>query len=229
MYNRRAYLMTPHHRSYTPQALAVFCAGLLLAASPVFAADRDEHEHKKLAAYFEEWSIYSAGYDVANVQGSGAASKLTHLLYAFANVSSNGQCAIADTWADYQDPYLPSVNGQPYTGPLYGNFAALEQLKGLHPTLKVTISIGGASMTNTASSLSQPQPPPAGSNSPLHASTYSSRATSPQTSPPELCSTASTSTGNFQRPPIRQTSPRLWRNSAASWIRSARRATSIIC
>jgi hypothetical protein len=53
--------MTPHHRSYTPQALAVFCAGLLLAASPVFAADRDEHEHKKLAAYFEEWSIYSAG------------------------------------------------------------------------------------------------------------------------------------------------------------------------
>lgn len=106
--------------------------------------------HKLLGAYFEEWSIYGANYNIADVQNSGAASKLTHLLYAFANVSSNGQCAIADAWADYQTPYLPPVNGEPYTGPLYGNFAALEQLKQLHPSLKVMISIGGASAANTA-------------------------------------------------------------------------------
>jgi chitinase len=42
------------------------------------------------------------------------------------------------------------VNGNPYTGPLYGNFAAIQQLKQLHPNLKVLISIGGASATNTA-------------------------------------------------------------------------------
>jgi chitinase len=75
---------------------------------------------------------------------------LTHVFYAFANVTATGQCAIADSWADYQDPSLPSVNGQPYSGPLYGNFAALLQLKQLHPNLKVLISIGGASPTNTA-------------------------------------------------------------------------------
>ncbi len=105
---------------------------------------------KLLGAYFEEWSIYGANYNIADVQNSGAAAKLTHVFYAFANVDTSGHCAIADSWADYQTPYLPSVNGQPYTGPLYGNFAALQQLKGLHPSLKVLISIGGASSANTA-------------------------------------------------------------------------------
>ena len=52
--------------------------------------------------------------------------------------------------ADYQTPYLPSVSGAPYTGPMYGNFAAIQQLKQLHPSLKVLMSIGGASAANTA-------------------------------------------------------------------------------
>lgn len=118
---------------------------LLIHSNQAFA-----QSNKLLGAYFEEWSIYGANFNIADVQNSGAASELTHLLYAFANVSSTGQCAIADSWADYQTPYLPSVTGQPYTGPLLGNFAALQQLKQLHPSLKVMISIGGASATNTA-------------------------------------------------------------------------------
>jgi len=130
--------------------VALFASFLLLNGTALAATGAVEHSDKILAAYFEEWSIYGADFNVADVQNSGAASKLTHLLYAFANVSSNGQCAIADSWADYQTPYLPSVSGQPYTGPLYGNFAALQQLKQLHPGLKVMISIGGASATNTA-------------------------------------------------------------------------------
>lgn len=108
------------------------------------------HHRKILAGYFEEWSIYYADYNVANLQSNGVASKLTHLIYAFANVTPTS-CAIADAWADYQSPYLPSVNGSAYTGPLYGNFAALQQLKGLHPNLKILISLGGASAANTAS------------------------------------------------------------------------------
>ena len=80
------------------------------------------------------------------------ADKLTHLMYAFANVTTTPSpaCAIADSWADYQTPYLPSVSGAPYTGPMYGNFAAIQQLKQLHPSLKVLMSIGGASAANTA-------------------------------------------------------------------------------
>jgi chitinase len=109
-------------------------------------------QNKILGGFFEEWSIYYAGYNIANLQQNGVADKLTHLIYAFANVSTTpaAACTIADTWADYQSPYLPSVNGAPYPGPLYGNFAAIQQLKQLHPNLKVLISIGGASATNTA-------------------------------------------------------------------------------
>ncbi len=131
----------------------VLSTALLLAGSFAQATETDRfpaNRGKIVGAYFEEWSIYGANYNIADIQNSGAADVLTHVLYAFANVGSNGTCAIADSWADYQDPYLPSVSGQLYAGPLYGNFAALLQLKQLHPNLKVLISIGGASAANTA-------------------------------------------------------------------------------
>jgi chitinase len=125
--------------------------GLLLASTFPMSA-QNQPQGKILGGYFEEWSIYYAGYNIANLQQNGVAGKLTHLMYAFANVTTNPApaCAIADSWADYQTPYLPSVSGTPYTGPLYGNFAAIQQLKQLHPNLKVLMSIGGASAANTA-------------------------------------------------------------------------------
>ena len=115
--------------------------------------DNDSHHAKVVGGYFEEWSIYFAGYNIANLQSNGVANKLTHLTYAFGNVTANGSgCAIADTWADYQSPYLPSVSGAPYTGPLFGNFAALQQLKQLHPNLKFLISLAGAAVISSAAS-----------------------------------------------------------------------------
>ncbi len=146
----------------------IWSAGLLLTllvatAMPSLARDNqapDDRDHgrdqsKILAGYFEEWSIYAANYNIANLQTNGVADNISHLIYAFGNVAPttgapNAQCQLADTWADYQTPYLPSVNGQPYTGPLYGNFAALLQLKQLHPNLKIMISLGGSSSTNAA-------------------------------------------------------------------------------
>ena len=137
---------------FLPRLLRVSLPALILAAciSPSFA--QKPSQGKILGGYFEEWSIYYAGYNIANLQQNGVAGKLTHLLYAFGNVTTTPApaCSIADTWADYQSPYLPSVNGNAYTGPLYGNFAAIQQLKGLHPNLKVLMSLGGASATNTA-------------------------------------------------------------------------------
>jgi chitinase len=124
----------------------------LIVSVPALAQvnGRDEHHRAKIVGgYFEEWSIYYAGYNVANLQTNGVADKLTHLTYAFGGVTAAG-CTIADSWADYQSPYLPSVTGVAYAGPLYGNFAALQQLKQLHPNLKILISLGGASPTATA-------------------------------------------------------------------------------
>ena len=136
--------MNSSHRPFPTLLIAL--AMLIGSAAPSVA------QQKILGGYFEEWSIYYAGYNIANLQQNGVANDLTHLMYAFANVTTTptAGCAIADTWADYQDPYLPSVSGVAYPGPLYGNFAAIQQLKQLHPKLKVLMSIGGASAANTA-------------------------------------------------------------------------------
>lgn len=135
-----------------PKAIAATLAFLLLLAFSQSLGAQDGDNGKILGGYFEEWSIYYAGYNIANLQQNGVADKLTHLMYAFANVITTPApgCAIADSWADYQTPYLPSVSGTPYPGPMYGNFAAIQQLKQLHPSLKVLMSIGGASAANTA-------------------------------------------------------------------------------
>ncbi|MGC2058331.1 MAG: glycoside hydrolase family 18 protein [Candidatus Sulfotelmatobacter sp.] len=155
-------------RTVSQRMWQAWSAGLLLTlivatAIPSLARDNqapDDRDHgrdqsKILAGYFEEWSIYAANYNIANLQTNGVAENISHLIYAFGNVAPttdapNAQCQLADTWADYQTPYLPSVNGQPYAGPLYGNFAALLQLKQLHPNLKIMISLGGASSANAA-------------------------------------------------------------------------------
>ena len=138
------------------RAARTACMGLLFMASTVFLPGQEKGQGKILGAYFEEWSIYYAGYNIANMQQNGVADKLTHLMYAFANVTTSPTpaCAIADSWADYQTPYLPSVSGAAYTSPLFGNFGAIQQLKQLHPKLKVLMSIGGASAANTAAFVS---------------------------------------------------------------------------
>jgi chitinase len=140
-------------RSFRVVSFRVVLTTILALAACVTPSIAQGQEHNKIVGgYFEEWSIYYAGYNIANLQQNGVADKLTHLMYAFANVTTTPApaCAIADTWADYQSPYLPSVSGVPYPGPLYGNFAAIQQLKQLHPGLKVLMSIGGASAANTA-------------------------------------------------------------------------------
>lgn|SRR5579859_2119475 len=138
-------------QSLAKSGRTVSMIGLLLALT-LSLSGQEQNEGKILGGYFEEWSIYYAGYNIANLQQNGVADKLTHLFYAFANVTTTPApgCAIADAWADYQTPYLPSVSGVPYSGPMYGNFAAIQQLKQLHPGLKVLMSIGGASAANTA-------------------------------------------------------------------------------
>jgi chitinase len=141
--------------SFPKRALTFFLVSLLLSfflARPTFANEPGhDHKSKVVGGYFEEWSIYFAGYNIANLQVNGVADKLTHLTYAFGNATPTG-CGIADSYADYLDQSLPSVSGKTYTGPLYGNFAALQQLKQLHPNLKVMISLAGADGFSAAAS-----------------------------------------------------------------------------
>src|SRR5271155_5088223 len=133
-------------RPFLPHLLRVVLASLLTTVACVAQSFAQAHHPGKIfGGYFEEWGIRYAGYNIADLQKSGVADELTHLIYAFGNVTANGApaCAIADPSAAYQDSTLPSVSGEAYTAPLYGNFGAIQQLKALHPKLKVLISLGG--------------------------------------------------------------------------------------
>jgi chitinase len=96
--------------------------------------------------YFTEWGIYGRNYNVKNLVTSGSASKITHINYAFGNVT-NGQCAIGDSYADYDKAFTAdqSVSGvaDTWDQPLRGNFNQLRELKAKYPNIKILWSFGG--------------------------------------------------------------------------------------
>ncbi len=130
--------------------LVLAFAALLVPGASTLAQSANT-QGKIVGGYFEEWSIYYAHYNLADLEAKGSAAKLTHLFYAFGGIKASAgtpatdSCIIADAYADYQTPYLPAVGGVADTAPLYGNFAELVKLKKLHPGLKTVISLGGGS------------------------------------------------------------------------------------
>src|SRR6266540_1464460 len=137
--------------SYTYTVKARDAAGNVSAASNAVTVTTDTGGGggggDKVLGYYTEWGVYQRNYHVKNVETSGSAAKLTHINYAFGNVQ-NGQCAIGDSYADYDKFYdaASSVDGQADTwdaGALRGNFNQLRKLKKLHPGLKVIWSFGG--------------------------------------------------------------------------------------
>jgi chitinase len=100
----------------------------------------------KVLGYFAEWGIYGRNYQVKNVETSGSAGKLTHINYAFGNVT-NGGCAIGDSYAATDKAFdaASSVDGvaDTWDAPLRGNINQLKKLKAKHPGLKILWSFGG--------------------------------------------------------------------------------------
>ena len=83
----------------SPHSCRAVVLGVLTLLSfvvPSFA-QKSFAQKKILGGYFEEWSIYYAGYNIANLQQNGVANKLSHLMYAFANVTTTpaAACSIA--------------------------------------------------------------------------------------------------------------------------------------
>src|SRR5271157_2687646 len=77
-------------------------------------------------AYFYDGD---SAYHPKNIATSGAAARITHLMYAFGNPTATG-CAVSDPAADYEKPYgaADSVDGkadsaEPQT--VRGNFGQL--------------------------------------------------------------------------------------------------------
>ncbi|GGT99548.1 glycoside hydrolase family 18 chitinase [Streptomyces lateritius] len=96
--------------------------------------------------YFTNWGVYGRNYHVKNIVTSGSASKITHINYAFGNVTG-GKCTIGDAYADHDKAYTAdqSVDGvaDTWDQPLRGNFNQLRKLKKAYPNIKVLWSFGG--------------------------------------------------------------------------------------
>src|SRR5437763_13602465 len=128
-------------------AIALGAAALLIAgglATTIPTASAAVHAAPgggKVVGYFVEWGIYDRAYYVKNVQTSGSASKLNVINYAFGNVT-NGQCAIGDSYADYDKFYdaSSSVDGTSDSwdaGALRGSFHQFQELNAKHTGLKI--------------------------------------------------------------------------------------------
>jgi chitinase len=91
-------------------------------------------------------------YHPKNIDTSGAAARITHLLYAFGDPTAAG-CAVSDPEADYLRSYdaAESVDGKadaPGEHTVRGNFGQLLKLKAKYPQLKVLISLGGWTLSS---------------------------------------------------------------------------------
>ncbi|MEJ1199738.1 MULTISPECIES: glycoside hydrolase family 18 protein [unclassified Streptomyces] len=131
---------------------AALGAGLLAGAGATTATAAPEAPAagaaagSKVVGYFTEWGTYDREYHAKNIETSGSGAELTHINYAFGNVTG-GKCAMGDAYAATDRAYTAaeSVDGvaDTWDQPLRGNFNQLLKLKKKHPDLKILWSFGG--------------------------------------------------------------------------------------
>ncbi|WP_127793859.1 glycosyl hydrolase family 18 protein [Agromyces sp. LHK192] len=141
-------------------AAAVAVIATAGAASPALAAPKPPAEAGpadingyRSVGYFMADGPTTRGFEVSDLLATGAIGDLTHLNYAFGNVTSDLVCDILDVPGEgdaHHDflrevPAADSVDGVADTADqaLAGNFNQLRKLKQVSPDTKILVSLGG--------------------------------------------------------------------------------------
>ncbi|MDX3640322.1 glycoside hydrolase family 18 protein [Streptomyces sp. MB09-02B] len=137
--------------------LIIAAASTMIAAAPPDVPRTRGQLVGERVGYFPGWGVWD-GFHVKDIDR--AASKLTVVNYAFAQVTKDGECIeanntpLSDAWADYQRPAsaAESVDGvadRPEQN-LKGNFNQLRELKQRHPHLRVVMSLMSSHFSDSA-------------------------------------------------------------------------------
>lgn len=122
-------------------ALAFLAIGIVHATSiePLVDEVLDTRAVSKVqAAYFTNWGIYGANFQPTDIN----VAPLSHILYAFADIQSDGTIVLTDSYADEQK-HFPGDSWDDTGNNLYGCLKQLYLKKLANRNLKVLLSIGG--------------------------------------------------------------------------------------